>query len=119
MYRLTRATSLAAVTLAAMVLNGCATVRVNSYLERGVDFRAYRTYAWGQADAFSTGDPRLDNNRFFIERVENAVDRQLASRGFEKRESGAADVLIHMHARLDQRIESDAIDRRVRALRRL
>ena len=30
---------------------------------------------------------------------------------FEKRESGAADVLIHMHARIDQRIESDAIDR--------
>ena len=111
MYRWTRAPSLAAVTLAAMVLNGCATVRVNSYLERGVDFREYRTYAWGQADAFSTGDPRLDNNRFFIERVENAVDRQLASRGFEKRESGVADVVVHMHARLDQRIESDAIDR--------
>ena len=111
MYRLTRAPGLAAVALIAMVLNGCATVRVNSYLERGVDFRQYRTYAWGPADAFSTGDPRLDNNRFFSERVERAVDQQLASRGFEKRESGAADVLIHMHARIDQRIESDAIDR--------
>ena len=44
-------------------------------------------------------------------RVERAVDQQLASRGFEKRESGVADVLIHMHARIDQRIESDAIDR--------
>ena len=111
MYRLTRAPSLAAVTLIAMVLNGCATVRVNSYLERGADFRQYRTYAWGPADAFSTGDPRLDNNRFFSERVEKAVDQQLASRGFEKRESGASDVLIHVHARIDQRIESDAIDR--------
>jgi hypothetical protein len=111
MYRLTRAPSLAAVTLIAMVLNGCATVRVNSYLERGADFRQYRTYAWGPADAFSTGDPRLDNNRFFSERVEKAVDQQLESRGFKKRESGAADVLIHLHARLDQRIESDAIDR--------
>jgi hypothetical protein len=111
MYRLKRAPSLAAVTLIAMVLTGCATVRVNSYLERGADFRHYRTYAWGPADAFSTGDPRLDNNRFFSERVEKAVDQQLASRGFEKRESGAPDVLIHMHARIDQRIESDAIDR--------
>jgi hypothetical protein len=111
MYRSTRAPSLAAVTLIAMVLNGCATGRVNSYLERGADFRQYRTYAWGPADAFSTGDPRLDNNRFFSERVEKAVDQQLASRGFERRESGAADVLIHMHARIDQRIESDAIDR--------
>jgi hypothetical protein len=111
MYRLTRAPSLVAVTVIAMVLSGCATIRVNSYRERGADFRPYRTYAWGPADAFSTGDPRLDNNRFFSERVEKAVDQHLVSRGFEKRESGLADVLIHMHARFDQRIESDAIDR--------
>ena len=111
MYRLTRAPGLAAVMLIAMVLNGCAPIRVNSYLERGVDFQQYRTYAWGSADGLSTGDPRLDNNRFFSQRVETAVDQQLASRGFEKRESGSADVLIHMHARIDQRIESDGIDR--------
>jgi hypothetical protein len=63
-------------------------VRINSYALRGVDFQQYRTYAWAPADGLSTGDPRFDNNRFFSERVEKAVDRQLASRGFEKRESG-------------------------------
>ena len=111
MDRLTRIVSLATAALLALAFSSCAPVRINSYLERGVDFQQYRTYAWGPADGLSTGDPRLDNNRFFRERVEKAVNQQLASRGFEKRESGAADVLIHMHARIDQRIESDAIDR--------
>jgi Domain of unknown function (DUF4136) len=110
MDRPTRIESLAAAALLALALTSCAPVRINSYSARGVDFPQYRTYAWDPADALSTGDPRLDNNRFFSDRVEKAVDYQLASRGFEKRESGAADVLIHMYARLDQRIESDAID---------
>ena len=55
----------------ALALNACATLRVNSYLERGADFARYRSYAWRLSDAFSTGDPRLDNNRFFSERVES------------------------------------------------
>ena len=110
MYRWTRTPGFAAAMLVALAVNGCAPIRVHSYLQRGVDFQQYRTYAWGPADGLSTGDPRLDNNRFFSERVAMAVDQQLASRGFEKRESGAADVLIHMHARLDQRIESCTID---------
>jgi len=111
MTRLIRLEGLAAAMLVALAFNGCAPIGVNSYLQRGVDFQQYRTYAWGPADAPSTGDPRLDNNRFFSDRVEQAVDQQLASRGFEKQESGTADVLIHMHARLDQRIQADAIDR--------
>ena len=119
MDRLTRIASLATAALLALALSSCAPVRINSYLERGVDFQQYRTYAWGPADGLSTGDPRLDNNRFFSERVERAVNQQLASRGFEKRESGAADVLIHMHARIDQRIESRCHRSRVRALPRL
>jgi hypothetical protein len=111
MYRLTRIESLAAAALLALAFDSCAPVRINSYVVRGLDFQQYRTYAWGPSDAFSTGDPRLDNNRIVSERVAKSVDQQLASRGFEKRESGVADVLIHMHVRLDQRIESDAIDR--------
>jgi hypothetical protein len=111
MKRLTRLEGLAATMLVALVVNGCAPIRVNSYLERGVDFRQYRTYAWDRSDSLSTGDPRLDNNRFFSERVQKAVDQQLASRGLEKTESLAPDVVIHLHARVDQRIQSDAIDR--------
>jgi hypothetical protein len=114
MFRLTRIDSLAMVTAAILSLNACAPVRVTSYLERGADFARYRSYAWGPADAFSTGDPRLDNNRFFSDRVEAAVDRQLQRRGLEKTTAGAADLLVHIHVRVDQKLDTDAIDREYR-----
>jgi hypothetical protein len=102
---------LAMVIAAILTFNACATLRVDSYLARGADFARYRSYAWRLSDAFSTGDPRLDNNRFFSERVESAVDRQLRGRGFEKTGADAADLVIHIHARVDQRLDTNAIDR--------
>jgi hypothetical protein len=114
MHRPTRIDSLAGAALVVLTLSSCATLRVNSYLEHGIDFMEYRTYAWAPSGALSTGDPRLDNNRIFSGRVEAAVDEQLASRGFEKTKSPAAQLLIHIHARIDQRIEFNAIDREYR-----
>src|SRR5262245_17433929 len=76
-----RTVSAAAAFVAALALTGCASLRVNSYLERHVDFTRYHAYAWVERTAFSTGDPRLDNNRFFSQRIEDAVDMQLAARG--------------------------------------
>jgi hypothetical protein len=109
MFRSILLTTLAA-TMAALGLAGCATLRVSSYLERGADFSRYRSYAWAERGAFATGDPRLDNNRFFIQRVEEAVDMQLAARGFDKASGSTADLLIHIHARVEQRLDSAAFD---------
>ena len=88
-----------------LVLASCAPVRVNSYVGRDVDLRRFHTYAWAPADTFSTGDARLDNNTFFIERLQRAVDGQLRQRGFEKVE-GNPDFLVHYHARVEQRLHS-------------
>jgi hypothetical protein len=109
MFRRTRFTTVAAAA-ASLFIAGCATLRVNSYVERGTDFTRYRSYAWAGREAFSTGDPRLDNNRFFSQRVEEAVDMQLAAKGFEKTNPGAADLLVHIHARVQQRLEASAFD---------
>ena len=81
MIRLTRNGYLGLAGAAVLMLTGCATMRINSNLERGVDLRQYRTFALAPADSFSTGDPRLDNNRFFIERMQAAIERQLAPKG--------------------------------------
>src|SRR5207249_870345 len=81
MSSLPRLARLGALALAAVTLAACsAAVRVNSYSERGVDFRHYRTYTFGPPETMSTGDPRLDNNPFFLERVQAAVEKQLATR---------------------------------------
>jgi hypothetical protein len=82
---------------------GCSSLRVNAYQPPGVDLARYRTFDWASHETFSTGDPRLDNNRFFVERVQQAVERELTLRGFE-RVMTAPDVTLHIHARFDQRI---------------
>lgn len=97
--------------LSALILTGCASMNVNSYVERGIDIRQYHTYDWGAPGIFSTGDPRLDNNRFFDERVRTRVEKVLASRGFTKTTSGTPDLLVHYHANVTQEIDIRNIDR--------
>jgi hypothetical protein len=84
-------------------------MNVSSHVERGLDFAQYRTYDWGPADALPTGDPRLDENPFFKDHVQGAVEKELAARGFEQ--STSPDLLIHYHANISQRIDIDRLDR--------
>lgn len=94
----------------ALALTGCASSEVKSYLARGVNLREHRTYNWALDDARSTGDPRLDNNRFFQERVQAAVEAQLADRGFEKTDS--PDLIVRYHASVTQDIANREADDR-------
>jgi hypothetical protein len=109
---LTRLGRFAVVALSAILLTaGCASMNVSAYVERGIDIRQYHTYNWGPPDTFSTGDARLDNNRFFDERIRAQVERGLASRGFQQATSGTPDLLVHYHASVTQEIDVRNIDR--------
>lgn len=109
MLRLLRSLS---ATVPALALAGCATMNVSSHVERGLDFARYRTYDWGPADALPTGDPRLDKDPFFQDRVQGAVERGLAAKGLERSMSSETpDLLIHYHANISQRIDVDRLDR--------
>jgi hypothetical protein len=90
-------------------LTACA-IAVGSYADRTKDLSAYRTYAWGPADTAGTGDPRLDNNRFFDERIRQQVEARLSARGFEKTEAAAPDLLVHYHASFSQKIDVRELD---------
>src|SRR3990172_3175103 len=82
---------------------------VSSHVQRGLDFTQYRTYDWGPADALPTGDPRLDQDPFFQDHVQGAVDRLLAARGFELA-TATPDLLIHYHASVSRRIDVTTVD---------
>jgi hypothetical protein len=84
---------------------------VSSHVQRGLNVAAYRTYAWGPADALPTGNPRLDKNPFFQDQVQGAVEKALAAKGFEQSRSGTPDLLIHYHASINQRINANRVDR--------
>jgi len=91
-----------------LALTGCASSEVRSYTARGVDLLQPRTYNWARDDARATGDPRLDNNRFFEEHVRAAVDEQLANKGFAKAES--PDVIVHYHASVIQDVKNRGVE---------
>lgn len=108
MRRITCISVLAAIVTAA----GCAAMTVSSHIERSADFDRYRTYAWSEPDTLPPGDPRLDNNPFFRDYVQGAVERQLALKGFEYvTSSESPDLLIHYHANVRRRIDVEAVDR--------
>ena len=101
--------ALAAVMVAA---GGCAPVRVSTFVERGIDFQAYRTYAWAPKAQLAVGDPRLDNNEMFQRTIQAAVAKELSARGFERLESGHADLVLHYHASVTQRVDANGADER-------
>ena len=100
-----------AVAISALAVTSCATMNVSSHVQRGLNFAQYRTYDWGPADELPTGDPRLDQNPFFKDHREGAVEKQLAAKGFERVTTGTADLLIHYHASITQRIDVNRLDR--------
>jgi Domain of unknown function (DUF4136) len=111
MYSSFRLVRFSAVAIMALSLTGCASMRVMSYVDTGADFTRYQTYNWAPASALSTGDPRLDNNPFFQERVQADIESNLATRGFEKVTLDAPDLLIHYHASVTQRVDVNAVAR--------
>ena len=100
----------AAVALSALALTACASMDVRSFVERGTDVTQYRTYTWGPAAAQATGDPCLDNNPFFHERIQANVEKQLNTRGFEKTTAAPQDFLIYYRASVTQQINVNGAD---------
>jgi len=110
MYPIARLGRYAALATLAVAATGCASMNVHAYAERGFDLTRLHTYAWAEGAPEATGDPRLDNNRFFDERVRSEADSRLEARGFEKT-SKTPDVLVHYHASMTQRIDTRDLDR--------
>jgi hypothetical protein len=73
-------------------------------LDPGFDFTQYSSYVWDEPDASPTGDPRLDNNPFFVHRLHSAIHWELATRGIEYDGEGPA-LAVHHHAVVRDHVE--------------
>jgi hypothetical protein len=99
-------------TAAALILTGCATLSVSSHTDRGLVWSKYKTFDWGPADPLPAGDPRLDKDSYFQDRVEGAIEKAMAAHGFERSaRSEKPDLLIHYHASITDRLDVDRLDR--------
>jgi Domain of unknown function (DUF4136) len=89
----------------------CASMNVSSHIERGITFTNYVSYDWGPADLLPVGDPRLDNNPFFRDYLMGAVEKRMLAKGYERAAAGQpADLLIHYHASVNQKIDVYGVD---------
>jgi Domain of unknown function (DUF4136) len=91
---------------------GCAVMTVSSHIERNVNFTEYVTYDWGPPDTLPVGDPRLDNNPFFKDYVQGAIEKKLAAKGYQRAVTGEPDLLVHYHASVNQKLEVYEADNR-------
>ena len=103
MRRLLLACSL--VGLAATAAGCLALMPVGSHVERGLDFVRYRTYDWAPADALPLTDERLRENPFFVDDVHGAIDTELNRRGLVRATGERADLFVHYHAAVNERLE--------------
>jgi hypothetical protein len=95
-----------------LAIGGCATMRVSSHTERGLSWSHYRTFDWGPADSLPAGDPRFEADPYFQDRVQGAIEKQMAASGFARTAPAAQpDLLVHYHATIAERIDVDEIDR--------
>lgn len=105
----TRVRRLVLAVAALMSAVACAPVLVRSFTSRDASFARYRTYAWSEQPQRATGDPRLDANPFFEQRIRAGAERELAAHGLEKT-SEPPDLLLHYHASVTQKLDVPAGD---------
>lgn len=75
---------------------GCSAVRYSADYDRQAPFREYSTYAWSPASAQERAV--LERVSPFLERrLQRAIERELASRGFVRASEGEADFLVSVH----------------------
>jgi hypothetical protein len=113
-----RATTLAALATAAFLSTACSSVpiRGGADFERGYDFAQYSSYTWDEPGDHPTGDPRLDDNPFFLHRLHAAIHWELATRGIQygRGEGLGAALTVHHHASVRDRVEVFEADRETR-----
>ncbi len=98
--------TLPALTASLVLLAGtaCATMDIGADYEQSATLAPFGSFAFDTRDALPTGDPRLDNNPFFDARMRAAVEFEMAAKGL-KRTATSADLLVHYHATVSQRVD--------------
>jgi hypothetical protein len=76
-----------------------------------VDFGVYSSFTWDEPDDRPVGDPRLENNPFFDDRLHAAVAVELAKADIREGGSGPA-LIVHHHATVRDRVDVYEVDDR-------
>lgn len=100
----------ALIVLLSIAAAGCSSVRTHFDFDPSTNFSAWQTYAWYPAGSPATGNPRLDNP-LLHDRIQAAVDRTLAARGYSKMPDATPDFYVNYHLSTDERIDVRTMNR--------
>ena len=84
----------------AVLIGACSSVKVTYDYDRNADFGKYKTYA------YSEDVKNMEVGQLVLDRIVNAVDAEMAAKGFTKSES--PDLLVDMHLKTATRTEAVA-----------
>lgn len=85
-------------------------IRAGADFAPDVDFGALSTFEWDEPDTRPVGDPRLENNPLFEERLHAAIERELAARGIRPTSTDPG-LIVHHHATVRDRVDVYEADR--------
>jgi hypothetical protein len=85
-------------------------IRYGSFSPPGLEIASGVTFAWDDATDTNTGDPRLAGNRFFEERLHEAVEYQLSLRGVRYSATSPTFVVHHHLTLVDHEMAQEVID---------
>ncbi len=93
----------------AIVLSACATLSVQTDFDPSASFSDYQSFSWLAGLPEKTGDIRVDNPLIHT-RVRDAVEEELASKGYEKLSVGTPDFYIGYHLSLETKLDVRTVD---------
>ena len=86
-----------------LFLAGCSTYSVVTDYDRSFPFASYKTYRWTDDAITKSSSNVLANNPLVLKRIKNAVDRELATKGYVLNSNGAADFTVSLYAGVQDR----------------
>lgn len=89
---------------------GCSTLVIDRDFDPEYDFASLRTYAWMPDPQPETGDPRIDRNELLFQRIDRAVDRVLAEKGYRETSAEEADFLVGYYLTLEQKVDARVVN---------
>jgi len=92
------------------LLAGCSGIKVRSDYDPTADFSTLRTYAWLPTPRAKTGDPRIDDP-LINARIERAIDRAVAAKGFARVETEQADFHVTFYIGIDRKLDVTTMPR--------
>ena len=98
--------------LACAALWACTSITVDTQFDRGTDFKVFKTWNWLDQKQPPTGDLRVDDVAL-QNRIRTAIERSLASRGYERVFEGQPDFRVAYFVSTRTKTDAGVLNRRV------